>query len=127
MANRSKIIDLIKTLMDAYPHHKAQSLEGLVNLWTRKFEEIDNDILAEAVDLHIDASTYFPGIHNIREQMATAEYNIINKDNVKIDWSNPGEVVDIKELGPPPIDPDLEKWLTGRVWLAPGVHGILEE
>jgi len=99
MATSKEVYEIIEMLLDAYPHYKPRNLERLVDTWARKFAGIDIEILQEAADLHLDASTFFPAVHDINAQLATAEYNILNRDaadldksaldeQARIDWEN---------------------------------------
>ena len=92
MATESEVYELLQTLTDAYPNHKIGNLKGLAKLWTRKFGDLEAEIVVEAAELHIDESKWFPSIHDMNEQMAKAEYNLLNKKASGVDKSELDEI-----------------------------------
>ena len=79
MANEKEIIKVVDLLLSAYPHYKPRSIDSMIDLWVDKFRDTNAETLQEAANLHIDDGTFFPAIHDIKAQLPTAEYNILNK------------------------------------------------
>ena len=79
MASEKEVIKIVDMLLSAYPNHKYRSIDSMIDLWVDKFRDTEADTLKEAANLHIDDGTFFPAIHDIKAQLPTAEYNILNK------------------------------------------------
>ena len=125
MATESEVYELLQTLTDAYPNHKIGNLKGLAKLWARKFEDLEAEIVIEAADLHIDSSKWFPSIHDMNEQMAKAEYNLLNKKSSGVDRHELDEIAradweavneEVKEFWVGMMEADGRKMVSPGVW-----------
>ena len=78
--SRDDVIEALQTLRSAYPKYKAPNIDSLIELWVRKFGDLDPGILLRVADLHIDRSVYFPGVAEIKAILAEG---VVLNDNTQ--------------------------------------------
>ena len=78
---RDDVIQALQTLRGAYPKYKAPNVDTLIDLWVRKFGDLEPGILLRAVDLHIDRSVFFPGVAEIKAILAEG---VVLNDNSQV-------------------------------------------
>jgi hypothetical protein len=73
------VLEAIETLLSAYPRYDPPNKKSMRDLWLREFSRLDGAVLKKAVELHYKSSKWFPGIHEIRDQLTQAEYMVGNQ------------------------------------------------
>ena len=76
MANEQEVIEVVDMLMNAFSRWKPRSMDGLIELWVRKFADVEASVLRKAADMHIDRSKWPPEIHEIVTLLEQAWYEV---------------------------------------------------
>lgn len=78
---REEVINLLETVIAAYPETFIKDAAAMVNIWYMEFSETKAEEVYLAVRLHISTKNKFPKISEIREAIPRA-LTIYKKDNV---------------------------------------------
>lgn len=71
---RNEIINLIKTLLGAYPNTKIDNPKGLVDSWEMMFGSEDAETVYKAARIHMKNCKWFPKPSEIKKYMGVAPY-----------------------------------------------------
>ena len=88
---REEIVALLATLRSNYPHAKIPDAEGLVNTWELTFGNEDASRVYKAARLHMESSSYFPTIADIRKKIGIA-VGLYNDNSLALDTAHKREI-----------------------------------
>lgn len=71
---RNEIINLIKTLLGAYPNTKIDNPKGLVDSWEMMFGSEETETVYKAARIHMKNRKWFPKPSEIKQYMGIAPY-----------------------------------------------------